>query len=49
MAQILLFTQETCGACAMQREKSDGFEEAIEDPTQQSTGPTQRLVDIVRG
>ncbi|WP_435344913.1 thioredoxin family protein [Haloarchaeobius sp. HRN-SO-5] len=26
MTEVILFTQETCGACATQREKNDGLE-----------------------
>ncbi|MFD1647954.1 thioredoxin family protein [Haloarchaeobius litoreus] len=102
MTEAILFTQETCGACATQRAKNDGIEDeypdvefrevdirkdletaeeygvrktpttlvyangeqtaefigivdredlesAIESASQQSSGFTQRLVDIVRG
>ncbi len=28
MTEVILFTQETCGACATQREKNEGIEEA---------------------
>ena len=29
--EVLLFTQETCGACATQREKNEGIEDAYPD------------------
>src|SRR6056297_832154 len=28
MTEVLLFTQETCGACGTQREQNDGIEDA---------------------
>ncbi|MDS0284401.1 MULTISPECIES: thioredoxin family protein [Halobacteriales] len=28
MTEVILFTQETCGACATQREKNEGLEDA---------------------
>jgi len=28
MAEVLLFTRETCGACATQREQNEGIEDA---------------------
>ena len=28
MTEVILFTQETCGACATQREKNEGIEDA---------------------
>ncbi|MDS0474639.1 thioredoxin family protein [Natrinema sp. 1APR25-10V2] len=31
MTEVLLFTQETCGACATQREKNEGLEDAYPD------------------
>jgi len=31
MIEVLLFTQETCGACATQREKNAGIEAAYPD------------------
>ena len=31
MTEVLLFTQETCGACATQREKNEGIEDAYPD------------------
>ncbi|MFC7116346.1 thioredoxin family protein [Natronoarchaeum sp. GCM10025703] len=31
MTEVILFTQETCGACATQREKNDGLEEKYPD------------------
>ncbi|MDL5363206.1 thioredoxin family protein [Halalkalicoccus sp. NIPERK01] len=31
MIEVLLFTQETCGACATQREKNEGIEDAYPD------------------
>lgn len=31
MTEVILFTQETCGACATQREKNEGIEAAYPD------------------
>ena len=31
VTEVILFTQETCGACATQREKNDGFEDKYPD------------------
>ncbi|WP_458208618.1 thioredoxin family protein [Haladaptatus sp. NG-SE-30] len=31
MTEVILFTQETCGACATQREKNEGIEDAYPD------------------
>jgi len=31
MSEVLLFTRETCGACATQREKNEGIEDAYPD------------------
>ena len=31
MTEVLLFTQETCGACATQREKNEGIEDTYPD------------------
>ncbi|MFB6131117.1 MAG: thioredoxin family protein [Salinigranum sp.] len=31
MTEAILFTQETCGACATQREKNEGIEAAFPD------------------
>ena len=31
VTEVLLFTQETCGACATQREKNEGIEDAYPD------------------
>jgi thioredoxin 1 len=31
VTKIILFTQETCGACATQREKNDGLEDEYPD------------------
>jgi len=31
MTEVLLFTQETCGACTTQREKNEGIEDAYPD------------------
>lgn len=31
MTEVLPFTQETCGACATQREKNEGLEDAYPD------------------
>ncbi|MFC7130487.1 thioredoxin family protein [Haloferax chudinovii] len=31
MTEVILFTQETCGACATQREKNDGLEDTYPD------------------
>jgi thioredoxin 1 len=31
MTEVILFTQETCGACATQREKNDGIEDEYPD------------------
>ncbi|MFA9518083.1 thioredoxin family protein [Halopenitus sp. H-Gu1] len=31
MTEVILFTQETCGACTTQREKNDGLEDAYPD------------------
>lgn len=31
MAEVILFTQETCGACTTQREKNDGIEDDYPD------------------
>ncbi|WP_254832890.1 thioredoxin family protein [Haloglomus salinum] len=31
MTEVLLFTQETCGACATQREKTGGLEDEYPD------------------
>ena len=31
MTEVLLLTQETCGACTTQREKNEGFEAAYPD------------------
>ena len=31
MTEVILFTQETCGACATQREKNDGLEDKYPD------------------
>ncbi|WP_440008967.1 thioredoxin family protein [Halomicrococcus sp. SG-WS-1] len=31
MTELLLFTQETCGACATQREKNKGIEDEFPD------------------
>ncbi|MFC4246026.1 thioredoxin family protein [Natribaculum luteum] len=31
MIDVILFTQETCGACATQREKNDGLEDEYPD------------------
>ncbi|WP_254274391.1 thioredoxin family protein [Haloarcula marina] len=31
MTEVILFTQETCGACATQREKNEGIEAAYQD------------------
>lgn len=31
MTELILFTQETCGACAVQKEQNDGIEETFPD------------------
>jgi thioredoxin 1 len=31
MTEVILFTQETCGACVTQREKNEGIEDAYPD------------------
>jgi thioredoxin 1 len=31
VTEVILFTQETCGACATQREKNEGVDEAFPD------------------
>ncbi|QFU84404.1 thioredoxin family protein [Natronorubrum aibiense] len=31
MTEVILFTQETCGACATQREKNEGIEDEYPD------------------
>ncbi len=31
VTEVILFTQETCGACATQREKNDGLEDTYPD------------------
>ncbi|WP_436927648.1 thioredoxin family protein [Halosimplex amylolyticum] len=31
MTEVILFTQETCGACATQREKNEGIEDEFPD------------------
>lgn len=31
MTEVLLFTQETCGTCATQREKNEGIEDEYPD------------------
>ncbi|MDS0301218.1 thioredoxin family protein [Halogeometricum sp. S1BR25-6] len=31
VTEVILFTQETCGACATQREKNDGLEDKYPD------------------
>jgi thioredoxin 1 len=31
MTEVILFTQETCGECATQREKNDGLEDKYPD------------------
>ncbi len=31
VTEVILFTQETCGACATQREKNNGLEDAYPD------------------
>nr|WP_208288419.1 thioredoxin family protein [Halobacterium sp. R2-5] len=31
VTEVILFTQETCGACATQREKNDGIEDEYPD------------------
>ena len=31
MTEVILFTQETCGACATQREKDEGIEDTYPD------------------
>jgi thioredoxin 1 len=31
MTEVVLFTQETCGACATQREKNDGIDDEYPD------------------
>ena len=31
MTELILFTQETCGACAVQKEQNDGIEETFSD------------------
>lgn len=31
VTEVILFTQETCGACATQREKNDGLEDEYSD------------------
>ncbi|MFC7130499.1 thioredoxin family protein [Haloferax chudinovii] len=31
MTEVILFTQETCGACATQREKNEGIEDKFPD------------------
>lgn len=31
MVEVVLFTQETCGACATQRQENDGIEEEFPD------------------
>ncbi len=31
VAEVILFTQETCGACATQREKNEGIEDEYPD------------------